>query len=269
MIASYILSRTLVPTLVHAADGARMPHGTRRRADAQALRSASTAASTASSSACARGYTPLLASLLDAARTAFALGFLGFCVAVVPALPVARPRLLPERRRRPDPAAHARADRHAHRGDRAHRRRGRESRSASSSRRTSSRPSSTTSACRTAASTSPYSNAGTIGTLDGEILMSLNEGPPADRGVRDAAARASCRSASRASSSSSSRPTSSRRSSTSACPRRSTCSSPAEHGREPRPSRSRLLARSCKQIPGAVDVHVHQAFAAAPAATSM
>ena len=30
-----------------------------------------------------------------------------------------------------------------------------------------------------------YSNAGTIGTLDGEILLSLKEGPPADRGVRE------------------------------------------------------------------------------------
>ena len=72
-----------------------------------------------------------------------------------------------------------------------------------------------------------YSNAGTIGTLDGEIQLSLKEGPPADRGVRDACCAPSCRSASPASSSSSSRPTSSPRSSTSACRRRSTSSSPA------------------------------------------
>ena len=102
-----------------------------------------------------------------------------------------------------------------------------------------------------------YSNAGTIGTLDGEILLSLQGRPPADRGVRDAAARASCRSAFPASSSSSSRPTSSRRSSTSACRRRSTCSSPATTS----PSNAALaaeLAKTIRQIPGAVDAHVHQ-----------
>ncbi len=57
-----------------------------------------------------------------------------------------------------------------------------------------------------------YSNAGTIGTLDGEIQLSLKEGPPADRASSSRCCAPSCRSASPASSSSSSRPTSSRRS---------------------------------------------------------
>ncbi len=57
-----------------------------------------------------------------------------------------------------------------------------------------------------------YSNAGTIGTLDGEILLSLREGHRPTEEFVIAAARASCRSAFPASSSSSSRPTSSRRS---------------------------------------------------------
>ena len=79
---------------------------------------------------------------------------------------------------------------------------------------------------------------------------------PTER-VRHAAARASCPSAFRASSSSSSRPTSSRRSSTSACRRRSTCSSPAPTS----PTNAALageLTQAIRQIPGAVDAHVHQ-----------
>ena len=72
-----------------------------------------------------------------------------------------------------------------------------------------------------------YSNAGTIGTLDGEIQLSLKEGHrPTDEFVQRPAQRAA-EALSRASSSSSSRPTSSPRSSTSACRRRSTSSSAA------------------------------------------
>ena len=57
-----------------------------------------------------------------------------------------------------------------------------------------------------------YSNAGTIGTLDGEILLSLREGHRPTEDFVTAAARRTAASAFPASSSSSSRPTSSRRS---------------------------------------------------------
>jgi multidrug efflux pump subunit AcrB len=65
-----------------------------------------------------------------------------------------------------------------------------------------------------------YSNAGTIGTLDGEILLALKE----DQTTWTACARC-CRNASPARSSSFNRPTSSRRSSTSVCPPQSMCRS--------------------------------------------
>ena len=94
-----------------------------------------------------------------------------------------------------------------------------------------------------------YSNAGTIGTLDGEILLSLREGPPADRGVRVAAARRAAEALPRASSSSSSPPTSSRRSSTSACRRRSTCSSAAPTWRQ-NAALAAELVKSIRKIPG-------------------
>ena len=123
MIASYILSRTLVPTLVmllmRGAHGDGSP--TTRRGRARC--SASTAPSTASSSACAA---PTRSTLVGAAREARRLRRSASSASAVLSclpLPVARPRLLPERRRRPDPPALPRADRHADRGDGAPRRR--------------------------------------------------------------------------------------------------------------------------------------------------
>ncbi len=53
-----------------------------------------------------------------------------------------------------------------------------------------------------------YSNAGTIGTLDGEIQVALERGPQADADATWTSCARSCRSAFRASNSSSSRPTS-------------------------------------------------------------
>ena len=70
-----------------------------------------------------RAYTLALSSLL-AHRRGFAWGSWR-SRALVRALPVPRPRFLPERRRGTDSPAHARADRHAHRGDGAPRRRSR------------------------------------------------------------------------------------------------------------------------------------------------
>ena len=125
MLASYILSRTLVPTLVmllmRGTHGGAPAPTTRR---GRACCSASTAPSTAASSGCARAYTLALSALLEQ-RGGVRVGLPRLLRAVVRPLPGARPRLLPERRRRPDPAAPARADRHADRGDRAPRRRGR------------------------------------------------------------------------------------------------------------------------------------------------
>jgi hypothetical protein len=72
-----------------------------------------------------------------------------------------------------------------------------------------------------------YSNAGTIGTLDGEVLMSLKRGPPAHRDWVTLLAQRTAAALCRVWSSSSSPPTSSRRSSTSGCRRPLTCSSPA------------------------------------------
>ena len=68
MIASYILSRTLVPTLVMLLmRGARTR---RRRRDGRACCSASTAPSTRSSSACARAYTLTLVGAARASASA-------------------------------------------------------------------------------------------------------------------------------------------------------------------------------------------------------
>ena len=121
MIASYILSRTLVPTLVMLLMGGA--HAAAPTRHGRARCSASTAPSTRSSSACARAYTLTLVGAAREARAASRSASSPSAVLLVPALPGARPRLLPERRRRPDPPALPRADRHAHRGDRAHRRR--------------------------------------------------------------------------------------------------------------------------------------------------
>ena len=89
--------------------------------------------------------------------------------------------------------------------------------------------------------------------------LAAGRGPPPDRGVRHRCCAPSCRSAFRASSSSSSRPTSSPRSSTSACRRRSTCSSRATTWR-PTPRSPPSWRSAIREIPGAVDAHVHQRF---------
>jgi hypothetical protein len=85
------------------------------------------------------------------------------------------PRLLPHGGRRPDPPAHARAHRHPHRGNGAHRRPGGGGHP----------PAGAATELETildnlgipnSGINLSYSNAGTIGTLDGEILLSLKEG---------------------------------------------------------------------------------------------
>ena len=148
MIASYFLSRTLVPTLVMLLMSRAQPHDDARLSLLQrALPPLRPPLRARAARLHARAVGPARASARLRARLP------RLHAAVVPAVPVPRPRLLPERGCRADPPAHARCDRHAHRGDGTPRRRGRSRRSARSCRPTSSRRSSTTSACPTAAST--------------------------------------------------------------------------------------------------------------------
>ena len=124
----------------------------------------------------------------------FSSCFLVFCVLSGWLDLRSRPRLLPESRRRPDPPALSRAHRPAHRRNRAPRRPDRRRHPPNHSRRTNCKRFSTTSACRTAASISSYSNSGTFGTSDGEILVQLKRKARADRRLHQRNARATCRS---------------------------------------------------------------------------
>ncbi len=163
MMASYLLSRTLIPTMVHymlkpevklyAAGRARRnrrrqgPHLARPllfqpplRVDARVLRVA--------------------AALVP--RSLARPVLVGFAVFVVGSLGLATfigQRFLPHGRFRPDAPARPRPRRHPHRGDRSALRQYRETKSARSFRRGKSIPSSTTSASPTAASTWPSATA--------------------------------------------------------------------------------------------------------------
>ena len=95
MIASYILSRTLVPTLVMLLmRGAHGDGAPRREAEPAAARLPQLRPR--SSSACARAYTLTLVGAAREAQASSRVAFLAFCRALVPALPGARPRLLPD-----------------------------------------------------------------------------------------------------------------------------------------------------------------------------
>ncbi len=87
----------------------------------------------------------------------------------------ARRRLLPDCRRRRYPPAHACADRHADRGNRAACRRSREGHPCRSCRRKELDTILDNLGLPYSGINLSYSNAGTIGTLDGEIQMALNE----------------------------------------------------------------------------------------------
>ena len=102
-----------------------------------------------------------------------------------------------------------------------------------------------------------YSNAGTIGTLDGEILLSLRDGPSPDGGVRLGAARRAAEAISRH------RILFPARRHRHADPelRAAGRDRRAVHRRRPRRRTRRLPRSSLKEIrgiPGAVDAHVHQ-----------
>ena len=171
MLASYVLSRTLVPTLVMLL----MDHTSDRHAERrQACCSAYIGPLMRASRRLRAGYTAFLrrcwsgAARLPARSWRFACSPAAWCSS--------RAGFLPERGRRPNSPAHAHAHRHAHRRDGA-------------CRRIISRPPSAriipprdlgTVLDNLGAPISSinisYSNSGTFGTLDGEIQLSLNEG---------------------------------------------------------------------------------------------
>ena len=207
MAASYILSRTLVPTMVMLLmkgpaarrDGceaepaaARLPRVRRAlRAGAPRLHAGAVGAALAP------------AQLLDRLH--------GVLPAVVRPVLRAGPRLLPRRRRRPGAPAHAPAHRHAHRGDGARRRRGR----GRDPRAGAGRPARDGAGQprRAQLRHQPVVQQRRHDRHAGRRDPDRAEGRPRANGeVRDDPAQASCRGASPASSSSSSRPTSSRRS---------------------------------------------------------
>ena len=150
MLASYVLSRTLVPTLAmyllqpkRARSGAPLAQPARARpAGVRARLRAAAALATSDCSprlvAPARVFVPVFLAVLPLRLAAAA---------------VARRRTSSRHRQRAVHPAPARQDRHPHRGDRAAGRPGRGRRSGARSRRPSSTTSSTTSGCRTAPST--------------------------------------------------------------------------------------------------------------------
>ena len=95
----------------------------------------------------------------------------------------------PVGRRRPDPAACARAGRHPHRGHRRAVRRHREGRSARSSRRTSSTTIVDNIGLPVSGINLTYNNTGGIGPQDGDIQIKLHRGPPADGATTSAQLR--------------------------------------------------------------------------------
>ena len=170
MLASYVLSRTLVPTMAKYPAEAAPGGSAREPAQPQSVRAAAARASRSGSSAARRLPGPARAAASAPRRCSPAL-FLLCCVASFALLPLGRRGFLPGGRRRPVQAAPARADRHAHRGDGdpLRPRRGRAPRDDSAAR---ARPaSSTTSACPTAASTSPTAPRRPIGPGDADIMV--------------------------------------------------------------------------------------------------
>ena len=115
MLASYLLSRTLVPTmalyLLKAENAPGVDHSWQR-----GLFHRYQAAFERGFERLRAGYRNALGVVLDRPTTS-ALVVVGFCAASMAPRAAPRPRLLPRGRRRPDSAAPPRADRAAHRGD--------------------------------------------------------------------------------------------------------------------------------------------------------
>ena len=129
MLASYVLSRTLVPTMAKYLLKAHQP----ARADAgraESVRAAAARRSTTASCACAAATASTLERLPRRAGGCSPARSCSSASSRFVLLPVGRPGLLPGGRQRPVQAAPPRADRHAHRGDGASLRSGRRRRSA-------------------------------------------------------------------------------------------------------------------------------------------
>ena len=259
MICSFILSRTLVPTmanyLLQAASvpcrktAPAPPRAIRWCAFQQRLRSRLRAYSRAA-----------IATLLELAMGAgavFIARLPGFRRRVVPADAVSRPRLLsrpstPARSSCMSRLASARASRKAPSNSTRSRRR-----SARSSRRRNSTALVDNIGMPISGINLTYSNTGVIGTQDGDIQIKLAEDhrPTADyvRQLRDAAAAP----VSRRRRSPSCRPTSSARSSISARRRRSTCRSRGANLAADF-DYANLLLKRMRHIPGVADARIQQ-----------
>ena len=137
MLASYVLSRTLVPTMAKYLLHAHEAHGA-GCAVAQSAGASSSAPSTAASCGCATAIARC-SSAASTRRGVFTALFLGVCLASLLLARWVGAGLLPGGRRRPVQAAPARAERHAHRGNGDARATTSRTRCARSSRRASSR----------------------------------------------------------------------------------------------------------------------------------
>ena len=176
MLASYVLSRTLVPTLVMLL----MDH-----APARHSRQAEPAA--ARVSRFRRALREDSRRLLDdplrsAARRRRVRAACSWVFACCPAAwcSFSGRDFFPSVDARPDSPAHAAADRHAHRGNRARGGRGGERHPHDRAGRANWAPILDNLGVPVSGINKSYSNAGTFGSLDGEIQISLNEGSPAD-----------------------------------------------------------------------------------------
>ena len=116
MLASYLLSRTLVPTHRHDTCSSRR---SRARPPSRGTRwPARSRRSSAGSSGCGSAYRRLLTLLVDR-RGVFIPVFLAVCLSASLLAAAARRELLPRHRQRPVHPPSPRPDRHPHRGDRA------------------------------------------------------------------------------------------------------------------------------------------------------
>ena len=126
LIASYVLSRTLVPTMANyllrnqhasaAVRSRRAPIHAPAKPSRNPLRALPAAASSAISKRPQRLSAACCSSACTTAIKVIA-GFLGFSLLSFGACALSRPGFLPDRRWRPDQAARPRADRHADRGN--------------------------------------------------------------------------------------------------------------------------------------------------------
>ena len=203
MLASYVLSRTLVPTMAKYLL-MRAPAGHAAGAPAAIPSAGCSARSTTASCACARRIRAR-SSAVSTRRGLFAAPSCAFCVVSFAAAARCSGRTSSRRRRGPDQAAHARADRHAHRGDGAPLRPGRAGDPRDRSRRRSSTSILDNIGLPYSGLNLSYTNSAPIGPQDADILVSLNDGSPADRRVRARSADRAERALSRRRSSSSSR----------------------------------------------------------------